>query len=56
MSKDKHLSRIDQAIKWTEERIDDENFAGYAGEFSTARIEILEEVLEVLGVLQDDEK
>ena len=56
MSEDKHLSKIDQAINWIEERIDDENFAGYTGEFSSARIEILEEVLEVLGVLQDDEK
>ena len=56
MSKDKHMSKIDQAVQWAEGRIDDENFAGYTGEFSTARIEILEEVLEVLGVLQDDEK
>ena len=57
MGKDKHLSRIDQMVKWVEGRMDDENFAGYSAEFSTdARMEVWEEVLEMLERAVDDEK
>ena len=56
MSKDKHLSRIDQMVKWVEERMDDENFDGYTAEFSSVRMEVWEEVLEMLERAVDDEK
>lgn len=57
MEKDKHMSRIDQMVKWVEERMDDENFAGYSAEFSAdARMEVWEEVLEMLERAVDDEK
>ena len=57
MSKDKHMSRIDQMVKWVEERMDDNFFAGYSEEFSAdARTEVWEEVLEMLERAVDDEK
>ena len=56
MGKDEHMSRIDQMVKWVEGKMDDENFAGYAAEFSTARMEVWEEVLEMLERASDDEK
>ena len=56
MSKDKHMSRIDQMVKWVEGKMDDENFDGYTAEFSFVRMEVWEEVLEMLERASDDEK
>ena len=52
----KDMSSIDLMVEWVAEKMDDENFAGYAAEFSSVRMEVWEDIMEMLERAQDDEK